>query len=141
MRVELTKKLGPQVLTKLESSLATGGGGTFVAADRRSYENQIRYMVTSLDTQFLNSSTGVFVAFHHLSQELQPLDRKGPSAQVDLERLRLQLTQDLGFLMDLTADWAVQLNMELSRGPVSVDFDRHEDELRKRLMGGIAVKF
>lgn len=141
MRVELTKKLGPQVLTKLESSLATGGGGTFVAADRRSYENQIRYMVTSLDTQFLNSSTGVFVAFHHLSQELQPVDGRGPSAQVDLERLRLQLTQDLGFLMDLTADWAVQLNMELSRGPASADFDRHEDELRRRLMGGIAVKF
>jgi hypothetical protein len=141
MRVELTKKLSPQVLTKLESSVATGGGGTFVAADRRSYENQIRYMVTSLDTQFLGSSTGVFVAFHHLSQELQPLDRQGPSAQVDLERLRLQVTQDLGFLMDLTADWAVQLNMELSRGPVSSDLSRHEDELRRRLMGGIAVKF
>lgn len=140
MRVELTKKLSPQVLTKLESSVATGGGGTFVAADRRAYENQIRYMVTSLDTQFLGSSTGVFVAFHHLSQELQPLDRLGPATQVDLERLRLQLTQDLGFLMDLTADWAVQLNMELSRG-ASSDLASKEDELRRRLMGGIAVKF
>jgi hypothetical protein len=142
MRVELTKKLSPQILTKLESSVATGGGGTFVAADRRAYENQVRYMVTSLDTQFLGSSTGVFVAFHHLSQELQPVDRQGPSAQVDLERLRLQLTQDLGFLMDLTADWAVQLNMELSRGASSSDFaTKKEDELRRRLMGGIAVKF
>jgi hypothetical protein len=140
IRVELTKKLSPQVLTKLESSLATGGGGTFMAADHRSYENQVRYLVTSLDTQFLGSSTGVFVAFHHLSQELQPVGGRGPSAEVDLERLRLQLTQNLGFLMDLTADWAVQLNMELSRGPVS-DFATNEDELRRRLMGGIAVKF
>lgn len=141
MRLELTKKLGQHVLTRLESSLASGGGGTFVAADRRSYENQIRYMVTSLDTQFLSSQTGVFVAFHQLSQELQPSDGKGPSAEVGGERLRLQLTQDLGFLMDLAADWAVQLNMELSRGSMSSDSALHQDELRRRLMGGIAVKF
>lgn len=144
MRLELTKKLGPRVLTRLESSLATGGGGTFIAADRRSYENQIRYSVTSLDTQFLASSTGVFVAFHHLSQELQPLGGKGQSASpqiTELEHLRLQLTQDLGVLMDLAADWAVQLNMELSRGPLSSAANQDDDELRRRLMGGIAVKF
>ena len=143
MRLELSKKLSPRVLTKLESSLASGGGGTFIAADRRSYENQIRYLVTSLDTQFLSSQTGVFVAFHHLSQELQPVEGKGPSSEVDVERLRLQLTQDLGFLMDLAADWAVQLNMELSRGPIadSTGSTSRDDELRRRLMGGIAVKF
>jgi hypothetical protein len=141
MRVELTKKLSAHVLTRLESSLATGGGGTFLAADHRPYENQIRYMVTSLDTQFLGSQTGVFVAFHQISQELQPLDGKGPSSQVDLERLRVQLTQDLGFLMDLATDWAVQLNMELSRGPMSAASAEHDNELRRRLMGGIAVKF
>ncbi len=138
MRIELAKKLSPQILTRLESSIAAGGGGAFLAADRRTYENQVRYMVTSLDTQFLGSSTGVFVAFHHLSQELQPTGGKGSAAEVDLERLRLQLTQDLGFLMDLTADWAVQLNMELSRGTMT---SRSDDELRRRLMGGIAVKF
>ena len=65
------------MLTSLESSVAFGGGGTFVAADRRSYENQVHYMVTSLDTQFLTSSTGVFVAFHHLPQELEPLTGNG----------------------------------------------------------------
>lgn len=140
VRLELTKRLGPQVLTRLESSLASGGGGTFVAADRRSYENQIRYMVTSLDTQFMGTSTGVFVAFHQIAQELQPVDGKGQPAQVDLERLRLRVTQDLGFLMDLAADWALQLNMELSRGPVSADH-QDQDELRRRLMGGLAVKF
>lgn len=140
VRLELTKRLGPQVLTRLESSLASGGGGTFVAADRRSYENQIRYMVTSLDTQFMGTSTGVFLAFHQIAQELQPIDGKGQAAQVDLERLRLRVTQDLGFLMDLAADWALQLNMELSRGPLSAEH-QDQDELRRRLMGGLAVKF
>jgi hypothetical protein len=141
MRVELSKKLGPHVLTRFESSLSKGGGGAFMAGDRRLYENQISYMVTSLDTQFLGSSTGVFVAFHHLSQELQPADGQGPSAAADVERLRFQVTQDLGFLMDLAADWALQLNMELSRGPLASNSLDHENELRRRLMGGIAVKF
>ena len=142
IRMELTKRLTPKVLTRLESSLATGGGGTFLAADRRAYENRVQYMVTSLDTQFLDSSTGVFVAFHHISQELEPLSTQDQGAQIEVERLRLRLTQDLGFLMDLAADWAVQLNMELSRGPMSsADGVDREDELRRRLMGGIAVKF
>jgi hypothetical protein len=142
MRMEITKRLTPKVLTRLESSLATGGGGTFMAADRRAYENKVQYMVTSLDTQFLDSSTGVFVAFHQISQELEPMGNQQQGAQIEVERLRLRLTQDLGFLMDLAADWAVQLNMELSRGPMSsADGVDREDEVRRRLMGGIAVKF
>lgn len=141
LRVEMTRKLSPQVLTTLESSVAAGGGGTFQAANRRPYENQVRYMVTSLDTQFLSSSTGVFLAFHHLAQELQPLDVASPSAaQYEIDRLRLMLSQDLNFLLDLASDWTVQLDMELSRGPVSSASPR-DNELRRRLMGGIAVKF
>lgn len=144
----MTRKLSPQVLTTLESSLATGGGGTFVAANRRPYENQVKYMVTSLDTQFLSSSTGLFVAFHHLAQELQPLGPSTPNAsramgpQYELDRVRLMLTQDLGFMLDLASDWAVRLDMELSRGPVSSSASSPRDnEVRRRLMGGIAVKF
>lgn len=142
MRLEINKRLTPKILTRLESSLATGGGGTFMAADRRAYENKVQYMVTSLDTQFLGSSTGVFVAFHQISQELEPMGNQQQGAQIEVERLRFRLTQDLGFLMDLAADWAVQLNMELSRGPMSsADGVDREDEVRRRLMGGIAVKF
>ncbi len=148
LRLQMTRKLSPQVLTTLESSLATGGGGTFVAANRRPYENQVKYMVTSLDTQFLSSSTGLFVAFHHLAQELQPLGPSTPNAsramgpQYELDRVRLMLTQDLGFMLDLASDWAVRLDMELSRGPVSSSASSPRDnEVRRRLMGGIAVKF
>ncbi|HWN45472.1 MAG TPA: hypothetical protein VNW71_24815, partial [Thermoanaerobaculia bacterium] len=136
VKFALSRRLSPQILTSLQSSVAVGGGGTFVAADRRPYENQVRYVVTSLDTQFQNTATGVFVALHHLSQELEPLN--GPersSPQMEFDRLRLELTQDLNILFDLAAQWAVQLNMEVSRGPIS------SDELRRRLMGGIAVKF
>lgn len=136
VKFALNRRLSPHILTSLKSSVAFGGGGTFVAADRKPYENQVHYVVTSLDTRFQNTATGVFVALHHLSQELRPLtgpDRSSP--QMELDRLRLELTQDLNILFDLAAQWAVQLNMEVSRGPVS------SDELRRRLMGGIAVKF
>jgi hypothetical protein len=48
--------------------------------------------------------------------------------------------QNLNFLMNLASDWAVQLNMELSRG-----FDPStglaSDGTRRRILGGIAVKF
>ncbi|HET9226902.1 MAG TPA: TonB-dependent receptor [Thermoanaerobaculia bacterium] len=136
VKLGVSRRLTPQILTSLQSSVGFGGGGTFVAADRKPYENQVHYMVTSLDTQFQSTATGVFVALHHLSQELEPLagaDRSSP--QMEFDRLRLELTQDLNILFDLAAQWAVQLNMEVSRGPVS------DDELRRRLMGGIAVKF
>lgn len=137
LKMVLNRRLSPQVLTSLQSTVAFGGGGTFVAADRRPYENQVHYVVTSLDTQFQSTATGVFVALHHLSQELEPLSGSGPgSSQMEFDRVRLELTQDLNILFDLAAQWAVQLNMEVSRGPVSND-----DELRRRLMGGIAVKF
>lgn len=142
LRLQMSKHLTPKVVTTLESSMAAGGGGIFLAADRRPYENQVRYMVTSLDTQFLTSSTGVFVAFHHLAQELQPIGQStGIAPRMELDRLRLMLTQDLGFMLDLASDWAVQLNMEISRGPISSAVSSHENELRRRLMGGIAVKF
>ena len=141
LRLQMSKHLTPKVVTTLESSLASGGGGIFLSADRRPYENQVRYLVASLDTQFLTSSTGVFVAFHHLTQELQPVGQPnalGP--QMELDRVRLMLTQDLRFMLDLASDWAVQLNMEVSRGPLS-SASSHDNELRRRLMGGIAVKF
>jgi hypothetical protein len=136
VQVALSRRLSPHILTSLQSSVAMGGGGTFTAADGRPYENKVHYVVTSLDTQFQSTATGVFVALHHLSQELQPLaTNQGGSPQMEFDRIRLMLTQDLNILFDLANTWAVQLNMEVSRGPVA------NDEVRRRLMGGIAVKF
>jgi hypothetical protein len=146
LRLGFSRKLSPRVVTKLDSSIASGGGGTFFAANGQPYENQVRYLVTSLDTQLLASSTGIFVAFHHLEQQLDPAshlikDRR-PAAMVEYERLQLMLNQNLNVLLDFASDWAVQLNMELSRGgSVSSNGALTDDRVRRRRLGGIAVKF
>lgn len=142
LRFGFNHKITPKIVTKLDSSLASGGGGVFVAADGQRYQNQVRYLVTSLDTQFLGSSTGVFVAFRKMEQQLDPVGGAlgRPSSEIEFERLQLVLNQNLNFLLNLASDWAVQLNMELSRG-----FDPNtglaSDGFRRRILGGIAVKF
>ncbi len=141
LQVEWSRRLAPQVYTRFESSLAEGGGGRFRATDAQPYENQVRYAVSSLDTRFTATSTGVFLAFHQLSQELRPVHGSAPAPR-KLERLQLQVSQDLNVLLDLAAEWAVQLDMELSRGATSVAVPTDDEEsLRRRIMGGIAVKF
>lgn len=142
VRFGFRQKISPQVVTTLDSSVASGGGGTFFGANGRQYENQVRYMVTSLDTQLLSSSTGIFVAFHHLEQQLDSLNVAGRTdSQMELERLQLVLNQNLNILLDLASDWTVQLNMELSRGGASSSQTVADDRVRRRILGGIAVKF
>ena len=143
LRMGFQHKVSPKIVTKLDSSLATGGGGVFVASDGARYENRVRYLVTSLDTQFLGSQTGVFIAFRHLEQQLNPvgeLASRGSATQMDFERLQLAINQNLNFLLDLASDWAVQINMELSRG-VDPTTRLSSDTIRRRILGGIAVKF
>ena len=142
----------PMILSTLKSNIAAGGGGILRTADRSQYENQVRYLVTSLDTRFRQTSTGVLVAFHHMSQELTPLEhqyrgrwrRRGAEpALVELERLQLLLSQDLVIFSEAVSDWAVQLNMELTRGipEAAPTVSEADDELHKRITGGVAVKF
>jgi hypothetical protein len=143
VHVGMRHKISPKIVTKLESSIASGGGGTFFAADGRPYENQVRYMVASLDTQFLGTSTGVFIAFHRLQQQLDPAFGSAgpPTPQMEYQRLQLMVSQNLNVLMNLASDWAVQLNMELSRGATLAGDPTSGDSLRRRILGGIAVKF
>jgi hypothetical protein len=145
VEVMVSRRLSPKVLTKLQSSIAEGGGGVFFATDQGAYENNVRYMVTSLDTHFDATSTGLFVAFHYLEQELQSLDPQGePTQQLEVERLELALTQDLNFLVGMATDMALQLNMQVSRGSwpfLSAASQDEREELRKRLLGGIAFRF
>lgn len=142
LQFSATRRLSPQVLARFESNLASGGGGIFYATDREAYENSVRYLVTSVDTRFQRTETGLFVAFHHLQQELSSVLPGGvnPTA-LELDRLQVMLTQDLNLLLNLTQDWAFKLNMELSRGTDPFQPPGEGDELRKRFLGGVAVKF
>ncbi|MFP3942011.1 MAG: hypothetical protein ACLF0P_17080, partial [Thermoanaerobaculia bacterium] len=145
----VTRRVSPQLLARLESNVGSGGGGLFYATDQSRYENSVRYLVTSLDAHYQGTDTGLFISFHHLEQELSPLEGLDgvpvsgePVPKLELQRLQLMLTQDLNILLDLAADWALKLNMELSRG--SVLFQAHDprgEELRRRLLGGFAVRF
>ncbi len=138
LKVEVTQRLSPNVLTRIESNVGAGGGGLMRSANR-SYSNEVRYLVTSMDTRFEETDTGLYVAFHRLEQELTPLTgRQQVASAMALERLQLGVSQDLGFLDRLASDLAVRLDMELSRGGASAEL---YDELRKRITGGFAVRF
>ena len=129
----------------------------------------MRYLVTSLDTHYQGTATGLFISFHHLEQELEQLPGVagfvpagylgfGPLTEADsgyglagksggfppvapaadalspvgprleMQRLQLMLTQDLNILLDLAADWAVKLNMEVSRGNLFSGGEAADDE-------------
>ena len=142
----VSRRVTPEILAHLESNVGSGGGGVFYATDNAPYENSVRYLVTSLDTHFQDTDTGVFISFHHLEQDLDPmaesLEAVDPGrSRLEVQRLQLMLTQDLNILMDLAADWAVKLNMEVSRGSMLFEDPAHSDELRRRILGGFAVKF
>ncbi|MCP4656742.1 MAG: carboxypeptidase regulatory-like domain-containing protein [bacterium] len=140
LQFRMVRHIAPKVLARLESNIASGGGGIFYATDNLAYENQVRYLVTSLDTRFQQTSTGVFVAFHHLEQTLSSLREKADNPEVEIERLQVMLTQDLSVLADMAAKWAVRVNMELSRGSTPFTLTP-SDEMRKKLTGGISVSF
>jgi hypothetical protein len=149
LRLVVKHRLTPNVRTSFESSVASGGGGVFTAADGRPYKNQVKYMVTSLDTRFVNTSTGVFVAFHHLTQNLAPMTPIGSQSTaiagaanaVEFDRLQVSLSQDLNCLWNIAAQWALQVNMELSRGLDPSYYASTDTNLHRSILGGIAVKF
>lgn len=140
LQLSVSKQIGSSIQTRLGANVAQGGGGVIVAGGGRPYENEVSYVVTSLDTQYTPTSTGVFLSFQHLTQELTPFNTTREARMMDLESLELMLTQDLGALLDLAADWAVQVSMEVSRGVLPNEgIDR--DDIRRRVLGGVAVRF
>ena len=143
VQFSMVRRIAPKVLAKLESNIAAGGGGIFYAADELAYENEVRYLVTSLDTRFQQTSTGVFVAFHHLEQAFNPVSDQAasqPATEIEMQRLQLMLTQDLNVLADFASNWAVRFNVEFSRGVTPYQLST-DDELHKKLTGGISVSF
>ena len=147
VQLTVSRRLTSDLHTRFESSFARGGGGT-VLADRREFTNDVQYFVTSLDTLYAPTSTGLFLAFHRLEQQLEPLSHGGRSVRaadspMQIESLEMVLSQNLNVLLDLAADWAVRLDVEFSRGDSSGlgNEPRSQDEVRRRILGGIAVRF
>lgn len=155
VQMVVERRVAPRVLARLESSYAEGGGGLIYAVDDRPYENRVSYLVTSLDTRFQASSTGVFLAFHHLTQGVEPMtvasigsngEKRFNSVglpEMELDRVQLMLSQDLNALMKMAADWALHLNFEVSRGslPFSLQNADAGDDVRRRVTGGLSVRF
>ncbi len=142
LQFALQRNLGSHVEARFESNIGSGGGGQFVTSDGGRFENQIGYLVTSIDTQIKPTSTGVLVAFHRMEQNLQSQDSsdRGLAApKVDLDRLQILLRQDLQRLLGWASDWAVTLDMQLSRGVLP--YTASTDDVHKRVVGGLAVRF
>ena len=146
----LQQRLGEKILTRISSSAASGGGGLLRAADGSGdhLENQVRYVIASVDTQFERSATGVLLAFRRVDQELSPVARDarfppaGPNSVLSVERLQLLLTQGLPWVTGTgIQNWALQLEMQLSRGHLPVASSHDPDQLRRRVVAGIAVRF
>lgn len=144
LRFSVRQRLSPNISTRFQSSLASGGGGVLEGAEPR--RNRVEYVVTSLDTQFETSQTGLLLAFHSLQQSLEQVEGvRGSGASTspesyDMDRLQLLITQGLGRLLGFGVNWDVLLDMQVSRGadPFQV---ADVDELRRRVVGGLAVRF
>ncbi len=156
VQMVVERRVAPRVLARLESSYAEGGGGLIYAVDDKPYENRVSYLVTSLDTRFQASSTGVFLAFHHLTQGVAPMTTVASNSngqkrfnsvglpEMELDRVQLMLSQDLNALMRMAADWALHLNFEVSRGSLPFTLqnaDASDDDVRRRVTGGLSVRF
>lgn len=143
----LQQRLGEKILTRVSSSAAVGGGGLLRVKDGNSLRNDVRYLVASADTRFERSSTGVLVAYRWVEQELSPVIHEvgdfRPVRQdtvLAVERIEVVLTQDLPWVTGLQ-NWALQLEMQLSRGHTSTESSHDPDQLRRRVVAGIAVRF
>ena len=140
INMSIQRQLSPSISTRFESSLAMGGGGTFTRAGK-SYENDVRYVVSTLDTQFDATSTGVLLSFHSMEQRLNdPLRADHSIGGLDRERLQLMVTQGLRPWIGLGSEWDLKLDMQVSRGQNN-DLVAERDGLQKRVVGGLVVRF
>ena len=138
-------RLSPNVMARFQSNVARGGGGLFESGSQR-YSNRLGYVVTSVETRFENTETDVELAYRAVDQRMSPVGDASPAADrdlmtVEMDRLRLLLTQNLRTLLGLSTDWAVLLDLQLSRGGESLASLPEDDEIRRRVVGGIAVRF
>lgn len=139
------RQVGANFVTSWTSSFAEGGGGTFLAANRRAYTNDVRYLSSALETTYRPTSTGVYVAFHRVEQRLEAV-RRASARRVEpenqLETFEVGVSQDLSAVLDVATDWAVRIGVELLRGGTLFESVPTDTEgFRHRLTTGVAVRF
>ena len=147
VRFGLQQRLGENILTRVSSSAAVGGGGLLRAKDGTSLRNDVRYLVASVDTRFERSSTGVLIAYRRVEQKLSPVAHDAadfrparPDTVLAVERIQFALTQDLPWVIG-PQHWALQLELQLSRGHAPIESSHDPDQIRRRVVAGIAVRF
>jgi len=144
VHASIRRRLGRTVVAKLSSSYASGGGGEYLAANRGAYENGVAFMTTSLDTKIEPTSTGFYLSFQRFEQHLVPLDRRGRRVggqEAQLQRVEFVVSQDLSALFDLAANWAVQVGMEVAKGGTLLAPTVENNDYRRSLTTGLAVRF
>ncbi len=138
----IDRRLSPTILAHFETNLAEGGGG-FLASKDGVFTNEVRFHLTSLDTQFERTATGVRLGYQTLAQDLAPGEGSVRNT-LETERLQLQVSQDLerllGFALTTSSHWTLLLDMQVSRGNALLDQGDAQD-VRERVLGGIAVSF
>lgn len=144
VQLVVEQRLSPNVIARFHTNIARGGGGLFETASQR-YSNRLGYVVSSLETRFEHTETDVELAYRAVDQRMTPVGDGSTVADrdlmsVEMDRLRLLLTQNLRTLLGLSTDWAVLLDLQLSRGGESL-VSLTDDEIRRRVVGGIAVRF
>lgn len=142
VQASLSHRLSSQVTTRLESNYGFGGGGTVVGTQRRTYSNQVRYLVTSVNARFEPTSTGVFLSFRRVEQDLEPNGTNWVDPRMtSTDSLDLQLSQDLGAIFNLVGAWVVRLDVGLDRGASPYLLTNTNEDIRKRVLAGVAVQF
>lgn len=141
----LQGKIGSRVAATWTSTYAAGGGGTYTALNNRSYVNNVEYYTSAVSTQYLPSSTGVYLAFQRVSQALDPVQRPNrrlvPPARARFDRMELAVSQDLSALFDLASQWAVRVAMEVVRGGTVLVPAEDDDALRRGVSTSVAIRF
>lgn len=145
LHASIRQRLTPGIVAKVSASVASGGGGVFQSVNRRYYENEISMLTSGIDATFERTSTGVYLSFQRLDQQLSPYREDGrsfaASPDTDMQRLELVVSQNLSALWNLSQDWAIHLGMGLARGASFFHSDVDAEAIQRRIVTGVAVRF
>ena len=141
----MSKRLSQGFVAKVSARVASGGGGVFQSVNRRYYENEVSMLTSGIDATFERTSTGVYLSFQRLDQQLTPYSSGAKSTALeqatDMQRLELVVSQNLSAIWDLSQDWAVHLGMGLARGASFFHTDVDSEAIQRRIVTGVAVRF